>query len=101
MPSKFCLQYDHLSITLSKILEKSGLNEICYALGELHMEMADIVKAQKEQQLEQLRVILMAEVEKLSQAESTSYKAKQKKVKKENRELREAWKNFEQMYHTI
>ena len=85
----------------SKLLAKSGLFEVQGVLGDLHRDMADILKEQKKQQMEQLRTILLGEVENVFDKENKAYKAEQKRVKKENKELAEAWNQFTIVYNNI
>ncbi len=85
----------------SKLLAKSGLFEIQGVLGDLHRDMADILKEQKKQQMEQLRTILLGEVEKVFDKENKAYKAEQKRIKKENKALKEAWNGFLVVYNNI
>ena len=77
-----------ISTSYSKLMAKSGLFEVQSVLGDLQ-QMADILKEQK-QQLEQLRTLLLTEVEKVFQKEKKAYQVQQKRVKKENKELSEA-----------
>jgi len=84
-----------------KLLEKSGLFEIQGVLGNLHADMAGILKKQKAQQLEKLRSMLLVEVSKIFEQENKAYKAEQKRVKKENKELSEAWNQFTAVYNNI
>ena len=85
----------------SKLFAMSGLFEIQGILANLHGDMADILKKQKEQQKEQLRSILLMEVEQIFDQENKAYKAEQKRIKKENKELSEAWNQFIVVYNNI
>lgn len=85
----------------SKLLAMSGLFEIQRILGNLHGDMPDILKKQKEQQNERLRSILLREVEQIFDQENKAYQAEQQRVKKENKELAEAWNQFTVVYNNI
>ena len=85
----------------SKLLAKSGLFEVQSVLGDLHHDMAEILIEQQKQQLEKLRAILLAEVEKVFQKQKKSYQVEQKRIKKENKELKEAWSQFLSVYNNI